>query len=197
MNEEEYDYAESSTAQITTPTGRKRTANFTTEEKLILMELVSRKYKNVLENKKTDKSSIDERIKTWRHIETEYNSNNPTGIFRDWETLKRLYENRKREVRKTLAKERQLRLKTGGGPDVKVDLDPGDQILLEIVNHKTMTGLTNPVDSDSDFTITIPTATSIEEMEYVFNNVSNVCFVFSKFHILKTDFPGGEFIRCC
>lgn len=61
------------------------------------------------------------------------------------------YENQKKERRKKKAEERSERFKTGGGPPATTVInskDP-DEVLASIINHKTISGLSNPFDSDN------------------------------------------------
>ncbi|XP_057671229.1 uncharacterized protein LOC130902958 [Diorhabda carinulata] len=130
---------------------KKRTPNFVLAERLHLMEIISKKYGTILEDKKTDRTSVEDRTKVWRKVENNFNATSTWGIFRDKESLKRLYENRKREVRRLKAKESQLRLRTGGGPETKIKIDPADELLLSIMNKKSVEGLTNNFDCDNTF----------------------------------------------
>ncbi|KAH9371955.1 hypothetical protein HPB48_000570 [Haemaphysalis longicornis] len=51
----------------------KKKVNYTVQEKGLLMEL-ARKYKDVIENKKTDSMSVHRKKATWRQIAQEFNS---------------------------------------------------------------------------------------------------------------------------
>lgn len=66
------------------------------------------KYKSVLENKRTDHATSQQKNLIWEKITVEVNASNSSGIFRSKEVLKRFYENRKREVRRIAAKERRV-----------------------------------------------------------------------------------------
>lgn len=140
---------------------RKRQPNFTVREKLELFSIIKDHYANQLENKGTDKSSVTLKEKSWQNIEKDFNCVSSTGIFRDKDCLKRLYENRKREVKKAVAKNKQEQRKTGGGPEVKIEIDAADDILLQIMNPKTVIGNFSMFDSDADN----PTIKQIEEPE--------------------------------
>lgn len=71
----------------------------------------------------------------------------PNSCERAMESLKKMYENRKKELRKDKASERQQQLLTGGGPAVKID--QSQDLLLSIVNKKTVFGEVPFMDSDS------------------------------------------------
>ncbi|KAJ8950543.1 hypothetical protein NQ314_007852 [Rhamnusium bicolor] len=96
----------------TSTSKRIRTANYSLEEKNVLLQLVQ-KYKNIIENKKTDASSNAEKESIWRKIYAEFNSVAPNNIERDVTSLKKAYLNMKKTVRKEIAEERLSILKTG------------------------------------------------------------------------------------
>lgn len=75
---------------------RSRSANFLAKEKLLLVTLAAN-FKNILENKKTDTVTNQEKEQAWALITTQFNSQCPDNIFRNKESLKRLYENKKKE----------------------------------------------------------------------------------------------------
>lgn len=52
---------------------RKRSANFSQFENDILIDIIT-KYKQVIENKKTDGISIKEKDETWKKVEADFNS---------------------------------------------------------------------------------------------------------------------------
>lgn len=128
---------------------RKRQPNFSTKEKFDLLSIIASKYRDILENKATDKVSMVEKEKAWVEIEKDFNSTSQVGLYRDKDCLKRFFENRKREVKKLKAQERQEILKTGGGPEKKMVFDVADEILIEIMNPKTIQGLDSEFDSDA------------------------------------------------
>lgn len=128
---------------------RARTQNFTLDEKVLLVNIVGRKYKDIVENKKTDSVTATQKNEAWEEISEEFNN---TGIyvFRSKEILKRMYENKKKELRKTVAAEKRENFKTGGGlPECVPKKDPCDEILLSIMNKKSVYGMESVYDSDS------------------------------------------------
>ncbi|XP_071576779.1 uncharacterized protein [Temnothorax nylanderi] len=94
---------------------RKRAQNFSEKEKLILTEIVL-KYKNIIENKRTDGITSKDKEKCWKIIENNYNSTSSSTEFRSAEVLKSCWENLKKKTRKFFADERIKLYKTGGGP---------------------------------------------------------------------------------
>lgn len=127
---------------------RKRQQNFSSAEKMDLFMLMD-KFKHVIENKATDKTSNSSKEQAWKEITNSFNATSSSGVFRDKESLKRFHENRKKYVKKILAKNKQELLKTGGGPMTIIEVDVADKILIEIINKKTVEGLLNPFDSDN------------------------------------------------
>ncbi|XP_018577299.1 myb/SANT-like DNA-binding domain-containing protein 3 [Anoplophora glabripennis] len=135
------DYAESDNK-------KKRSANFTNNDKALLINIVS-KFKHIVENKKTDAVTSREKTEAWKNITQQYNSSGPS-CPRDVECLKRCYDNRKKLLRKSVAFERRELYKTGGGlPNIKENKEPGDDLLLSIVCDKVINGLDNHFDGDA------------------------------------------------
>lgn len=132
---------------------RNRSANYTTGEKELLLSLVS-KYKDIIENKKTDGVSLNEKIKTWDDITREFNGQAPNSIYRSVESLKKFYDNQKKTLRKRVGEERKDMYTTGGGT-AKTHTDSLDDLLLSIINEKTVFGLKNPFDSNASTSIVI------------------------------------------
>lgn len=76
---------------------------YTEEERKLLTRLVT-KYTNVLENKKTDATSLNAKARTWDKVMNEYNSQ--FGIRpRDVKQLKKLWDNQKTRWRTAKAKQ--------------------------------------------------------------------------------------------
>ncbi|XP_031333997.1 uncharacterized protein LOC116164006 [Photinus pyralis] len=94
--------------------------------------------------------------KAWDEIEAEFNASSTCTTYRNALSLKKWYENRKKELRKTLATNKREALLTGGGPPPKKKKDGDDtlmdDILMAILNEKTLLGLKNPFDDDADET---------------------------------------------
>lgn len=126
---------------------RERCISFTAEEKLLIANICAR-FKHVLENKKTDNISVNEKNQIWEKIAKQVNSTALT--YRAPDVLKRFYENRKREVRKLAAEERKDIFATGGGKEIKIKKDACHDIFLSIMNHKTVYGLENGLDGDRE-----------------------------------------------
>ncbi|XP_031334894.1 myb/SANT-like DNA-binding domain-containing protein 3 [Photinus pyralis] len=125
---------------------RKRTSNFTADEKDTLFNIVYN-YKHVVENKKTDAVTWREKENAWEKIASDYNS--MASIPRPMESLRKCYMNKKKQIRQDVSNERIQLLQTGGGPPEMPRDDPHKELLLKIMNKKTIAGLDNPFDMDN------------------------------------------------
>jgi hypothetical protein len=97
--------------------------------------------------KKTGAINWSEKEAAWKKIEEEFNSQ--STVFRSVESLKRFHNNKKKEIRKTAAEEKRSFRTTGGGKAVVKSTDPVFDLTLEIMNKRTVYGLSNNFDSDS------------------------------------------------
>lgn len=118
---------------------RVRSTNYTSEEKATLINIII-KYKNIIESKKTDKVSWKDKNDTWEKIKDEFNSIAPSGTYRTTESLKKFYENMKKETRKNAAQEKIELFKTGGGIPAHKVVDPMHESILTLMNTKTVEG---------------------------------------------------------
>lgn len=125
---------------------RKRAPNYTVPERERLLNIVER-YKSIIENKKTDGVSVKDKKDCWQKVSEEFNAASPSYFYRSIDSLKKFYEKQKEELRKRYALEKKELYKTGGGPEIKNVLQ--DDLLMAIVNEKSVKGLDNPFDSDS------------------------------------------------
>lgn len=131
----------------TMETKRKRAPNYSSGEKELLISLVN-KYKMVIENKKTDAVMVSEKNEAWFKITQEFNSVSPNNVFRPTDSLKKYWENIKDDVRRRAGQDRTSLYKTGGGPPSPKIKKPEEDVLLGIINKKTIMGLENPFDND-------------------------------------------------
>ncbi|CAH1105737.1 unnamed protein product [Psylliodes chrysocephalus] len=125
-----------------------RAPNFSTREKHVLFDIIS-KYKDIIENKKTDASSTSDKLKAWARNSLEFNSVSPNFVSRPILSLKKFYENKKKEVRKQVAEERKEVLLTGGGSLPQISKDSDQEKLLGIMNPDTVFGINTPFGSDA------------------------------------------------
>jgi len=119
--------------------------NFSKEEKEKLTSLII-KYKDILENKKTDSVSAGDKEKCWKTLTEEFNCSSGFPP-RTTTQLKAFYKNAKSELRKKIAANRASVFRTGGGQQQNV-LDESDP-LLSIVVPQTF-AVNNPFDSSHD-----------------------------------------------
>lgn len=111
------------------------------------------KYKQIVESKKTDGVTWKEKVNAWNKITDLYNSENANQEYRPVESLKKLYDNIKRNIRKEVAEEKTSIRCTGGGSGIVVN-DPNKELALSIMNTTSVFGLDNPLDPDSnDFNV--------------------------------------------
>ncbi|XP_072377429.1 uncharacterized protein [Diabrotica undecimpunctata] len=125
---------------------RSRSVNFTKEEELLLIEEVS-KYKSIIECKTTNKLNWNEKENAWKKIVANFNSKN--FHTRTLDQVRAKYDNIKSKARKEVAKLRCYQAGTGGGPCSSFNLDTSTDAVLNLMNLKTVMGLTAEFDSDS------------------------------------------------
>ncbi|KAF5280251.1 hypothetical protein FQA39_LY18074 [Lamprigera yunnana] len=82
-------------------------------------------------------------------ITQEFNSVSPNNCFRDSDLLRKYYDNLKEVIRKKAGQQRRSLYKTGVGPPSSIKKDNCDDLIFDIVNTKTIFGLTNPFDNDA------------------------------------------------
>ncbi|CAH1107047.1 unnamed protein product [Psylliodes chrysocephalus] len=90
----------------------------------------------------------------WEKVTKEFNCMSPDNNKRSTEVLRRFYENKKKDLRKKTANKKIHIKGTGGGPPDNIKDDPTDNLLLSIMNEKTVYGLEcswgGDVDSESE-----------------------------------------------
>ncbi|KAG5888851.1 hypothetical protein JTB14_037689 [Gonioctena quinquepunctata] len=127
---------------------RKRAPNFSTSGKTVLLNIINT-YKSIIECKKMDGTTWRQKDEAWNKICAVFNSNSPGNYPRNKEYLKKFFDNIKKNVRKEIAAERKEVVKTGGGKsESKLGRYPTIDLVLNIMNKKTVNGLVNHFDSD-------------------------------------------------
>ncbi|KAJ8933889.1 hypothetical protein NQ318_001682 [Aromia moschata] len=111
---------------------KRRVPNFTPSEKAHLMQIIASNFASVLEDKKTDRASSFRKEEAWKSVEKAFNASSSSSIYRTALSLKKCYENRKKELRKTLADEKRAVTLTGGGPPPKSSANLGEN--AELIN---------------------------------------------------------------
>ncbi|CAB3230622.1 unnamed protein product [Arctia plantaginis] len=110
---------------------RERSVNFTHEETDLLVSLVEAK-KQIIENKKSDAATWQDKEKAWKEIETAFNASSGS-VFRNHKHLKLKYEAMKKDIRKKRAMIRADRCKTGGGMSTTPVLTRAEQKVQEMI----------------------------------------------------------------
>ncbi|KAF5294243.1 hypothetical protein FQR65_LT10829 [Abscondita terminalis] len=124
-------------------------------EKTILLEIIN-KYRDRIENKKTDAVSVAQRKAAWQIVASEFNSNSSCNSKTPLQ-IQKVWENMKSRRRKELGIEKRLRMKTGGGPpEGEIKESPIDGI-IDVVDIE----MKDVVDCDSLFTSIIDNNTLI------------------------------------
>ncbi|KAJ8913798.1 hypothetical protein NQ315_002704 [Exocentrus adspersus] len=103
--------------------------SYSNQEKVFLINLIG-KYKSVIENKKTDSNTTQNKQRTWEKIADIYNSN---FAKRSAKQLKKLWDNLKQKTRKCDSDIKHKTLLTGGGPPPEDDNDPINEMVRAIV----------------------------------------------------------------
>lgn len=125
-----------------------RSCNFSEDEKILCLNIF-KKYNSTLKSKETGANSWKQKEAAWARIQAEFNSQAST--YRSADVLKRFYRNTKRETRKKAADLKHVLRQTGGGPAPPIKIqDPIFDLTLELINKKSVFGLPNPFDSDSN-----------------------------------------------
>lgn len=92
---------------IQTGEKRKRARNFTEEEKSTLLDII-KSFSHIVENKKTDNTTVLEKKKAWEEILLKYNCVASSGE-RTINQIIALYDELKRKARKNLAEDKVCR----------------------------------------------------------------------------------------
>lgn len=126
---------------------KKRAPIFSATEKSVLLNIIFT-FKSVIENKKTDAVTWRQKDNAWNKITSQFNCQTPENHPRTKESLRKLYDNIKKNLRKDVAMEKHKIIKTGGGPLEKPNKEATTELALGILNEKTVFGLENPYDCD-------------------------------------------------
>lgn len=131
--------------------GKDRTPNFTKSEVELLMELVV-KFKDIIENKKTDRVHWNQKSAAWVTIEKEFNLKSG-GACRTPSVLKTKYENIKKTCKQKYAAEKRTFYQTGGGPGEKIKFDNVDEMVSDLLGTQ-INGFSCLYDADNSINIT-------------------------------------------
>ncbi|KYN00509.1 UPF0439 protein C9orf30 like protein, partial [Cyphomyrmex costatus] len=101
-------------------------------ERKVFLQILD-KYKNVIEIKKSNATTLKDKDIAWSEICTKYNHSALICEEISVQQLKKLWANLKQSQREALTKEKQSRLATGGGPEeIEATIDPD---ILNIAPH--------------------------------------------------------------
>lgn len=154
---------------------RIRSANYTSEEKLILLRIINDKYKQIIENKKSDAVSSKMKEDAWRKIANEFNAEAP-NVHRSVESLIKYYKNLGKLTRAQVANLKLQQNKTGGGPNETIENDPSFELTLSLLNKKSVYGLDTYIDSD--------TPILLENDKNTEENVNDFSNIWSHSHVI-------------
>lgn len=125
---------------------RERSANFNNAEIQLIVSLVER-YKQIIENKKTDAVTNKDKESAWKKIKSSFNSCEISTTERSWKTLKLKYEGIKKTAKKKSSVQRQEMYRTGGGSSNAPEFSNVEEKVLSICSN--ITGLEARHDSDT------------------------------------------------
>ncbi|RVE42447.1 hypothetical protein evm_012904 [Chilo suppressalis] len=157
---------------------KKRGANYTQEEKSLLLDLIMQ-YKDIVESKRTGGIFTQKKRDAWSTITAKYNSNGSGP--RDVGQLKALYDNMKQKSRKEIGekndltqallnvKEDKMEMKKTGGGFWKPRTTEADAKVLSIIQEQTEP-LCNPYDSAAGFFNDIVDITCMDQNNIIENN---------------------------
>ncbi|CAH1110030.1 unnamed protein product [Psylliodes chrysocephalus] len=141
-------------------TETKRAPNYSVKEKSLLLNILYDS-KNIIENKKTDSTTWREKDEAWQNITNIFNSQT-VDCPRSKDSLRKYY-NIKKSVRKEVLKEKLQIKQTGGRVAEKTEEDCTKDLVLGLINEKTVFGLntsfggdTNEIPSNIDAKVTMP-----------------------------------------
>ncbi|XP_076545450.1 myb/SANT-like DNA-binding domain-containing protein 3 [Osmia lignaria lignaria] len=77
---------------------------------------ILKKFSHIVENKKSDSSTLKNKEDAWQQITQQYNMSAVISSKRNTAQLKKMWSNMKAAQRTAIMRERQSRLATGGGP---------------------------------------------------------------------------------
>lgn len=105
--------------------------------------------------KKTDSTTWRNKDQAWEKITQLFNSQT-TECLRRKDSLRKYYENIKKTIRKEVAEEKKKWKQTGGGPK-KPDStqDASKELVLGLINQKTIYGLNTSFGDDADIDVSI------------------------------------------
>ncbi|KAI4463631.1 hypothetical protein MML48_4g00018683 [Holotrichia oblita] len=126
----------------------KRAANFSAEEIDMLIDLIKKKKKHIIESKKTDRILWKEKDEAWKDVAKEFNAYSNSNIYRSALVLKKKYENIKKRTKQKFADNRHQLTATGGGPSSDIKISTVDEDIKDLLGVR-LEGLPSYFDSDT------------------------------------------------
>ncbi|CAG9833847.1 unnamed protein product [Diabrotica balteata] len=124
---------------------KKRSSNFSGYEINSLMKLIFQEF-HVIENKKSDHLSLQDKKESWQRIHNLFNSTNI--VNRDLASIKVKYDNIKRNLKKTVSQIKKSKHQTGGDPPANTELNWYEEQLYNLL-RTSIDGLPSEGDFDS------------------------------------------------
>ncbi|KAI4466137.1 hypothetical protein MML48_3g00005953 [Holotrichia oblita] len=122
--------------------------HFTEAEKDAIIN-ISIKYRNIIENKRTDGISNKQKNIAWENIAKEYNALG-INVIRTSKQLRTFYDNLKKKLKRRCADEKVELYKTGGGTMKVPPIVPAEEKLLDSLKE-TFHPMPNAYDSSSSY----------------------------------------------
>ncbi|XP_036336217.1 myb/SANT-like DNA-binding domain-containing protein 4 [Rhagoletis pomonella] len=124
---------------------RKRGKNFTSQEEVVLVELVDDQ-RDVIESKKSDAVTWKQKEEAWKKLAERFTAR--IGVQREWKTLRDKFESLKRKSKAEMASEKCELYRTGGGSAAVRSNSVITQKVATILGESA-TGMENAFDGDA------------------------------------------------
>ena len=148
---------------------------FSENDKKLLQYLIADN--NEVENKKTDKISVQKKEETWNKIRTLFNSDSKISMPRSVKELRKCWENMKFKAKTAYDQQRKSAIQTGGGPPECTKLNPIDSETVKLINPAVLDPIVTGLGED-DFDVN----NENEENNIIEDNLEN------EFNKTQTDF---------
>ncbi|KAJ2939947.1 hypothetical protein O0L34_g6652 [Tuta absoluta] len=142
---------------------RKRTLNYSQEEKEILTQLVER-YRSRIENKRTDTAANADKARCWLQIADEFNATTSSHIYRTPANLKGCWRRAMREQRQN---------KTDSNPVQKLLADHPHQLLKFEISEESLHKTENVSDDEGEMNESTPIG-SIDDHSHDSTQTGNI-----------------------
>jgi len=122
----------------------------------------------------TDAVSWKQKEDAWKSITNDFNSN--ATVFREMHSLKKFYDNQKKNTRKIIAKNRSEVYKTGGGQIEAPAITSLDIATLEVMNATSVNGHNNEYDDDQ---VTMTNGINLSDIQFEYEESDVSTFLFN------------------